>query len=100
MVPLNVIQSILHRFPKHHLYFINPDFNLINEMHRNTLKAVKVLGPLQYDLLIRLCYFDDTRRSEQCEKLFQYKENKLQLAGEHNSEDDKKLLKDLHKFVI
>ena len=30
VVPLNVIQSILNRFPKHHLYLINPDFSLIN----------------------------------------------------------------------
>lgn len=45
IVPLNIIQSILKRFPEHYLYLINPSFSFIEEMHLSNVNSANNMGP-------------------------------------------------------
>lgn len=45
IVPLNIIQGILKRFPEHYLYLINPSFSFIEEMHLNNVNSSNSMGP-------------------------------------------------------
>lgn len=57
IVPLNIIQGVLKRFPQHYLYLINPSFEFIEQMHQNNVDSSNSMGPDKYKVLTRLCYF-------------------------------------------
>lgn len=50
-------------------------------MHAKNLVDSAYLGATQWDYLIRLCYFDDKRREQQCEHMFRYVKDELEIAG-------------------
>ena len=57
IMPFAIVQGLLKRFPTHHLYLINPSFDVIEKMNQNNVNSSVSLGPSRYELLIRLCYF-------------------------------------------
>jgi hypothetical protein len=69
-VPLKVITSTLARLPNAYVYLIHPSFDLLEQTHEALLRDADSLGVQKYELLSRLCYFNDLRRQEECSGVF------------------------------
>jgi hypothetical protein len=56
-LPLKYLTKIIHTFPNHYAYIINPSFSKIGDIHQTHLSNLDSLNIGKYKYLTKLCYF-------------------------------------------